>query len=500
MARGPGNARFRRTRGLLLVPMLALGGLVGTPAAHAASTLHVDPATGLTDGQIVTLTWSGLAASNYQLYQCDGIPQGGKCGYLGVTTGLGTSGSTSVAVQATYTPDGGWPPGTLVDCEAAGTQCSMTLIGPGPLGGFASYQTPISFSASVAAPTVTAVAPASGPDLGGTTVVVTGTDFTGATAVDFGATPAADFTVNTPTKITATSPPHAAAPVAVSVTTPGGTSSLPAAFEFTPTTPAACTPACITVGDKAMLEMDRSHGQQFSVTLSEPADHIVTVDYMIVSDTAAGGPKPSFGLDFQTRSGTLTWKPTLGTGLTGISKTINARVLGDFTVEADETFSVLLSNPTGGYVVGPGTATGSCVATPGCATGTILDDDLASDLALGVGDGSVFSARDGKQSLRIPVTLAAKAPTTVTVDFVVTPGTATHSKKAADGGDFGGKLVGTLTFAPGATIKQIVLPIWADPIADPDGTVTVHLSNPNGNGTGVAIMRDTGSGNVLALD
>ena len=49
-------------------------------------------------------------------------------------------------------------------------------------------------------PTVTGVSPTSGPSTGGTTVTVTGTGLTGATAVNFGAgNPAIFFTVNSPT-------------------------------------------------------------------------------------------------------------------------------------------------------------------------------------------------------------------------------------------------------------------------------------------------------------
>jgi hypothetical protein len=41
------------------------------------------------------------------------------------------------------------------------------------------------------------------------TVVITGTNFTGATAVRFGAVPATSFTVESATQITAISPPQA---------------------------------------------------------------------------------------------------------------------------------------------------------------------------------------------------------------------------------------------------------------------------------------------------
>ncbi|MGW7007029.1 IPT/TIG domain-containing protein, partial [Streptomyces sp. NPDC054933] len=76
---------------------------------------------------------------------------------------------------------------------------------------------------AAAAPTVTSVVPTSGSTAGGTTATVTGTGFTGATAVRFGATPAPSFTVNSDTQLTATSP-LGTGTVQVTVTTPGGTS------------------------------------------------------------------------------------------------------------------------------------------------------------------------------------------------------------------------------------------------------------------------------------
>jgi sugar lactone lactonase YvrE len=71
---------------------------------------------------------------------------------------------------------------------------------------------------------VTALSPNQGPIAGGTSVVITGTEFTGATAVLFGSTPATSFTVISATQITAITPPSAAGLVSVTVTTPIGTS------------------------------------------------------------------------------------------------------------------------------------------------------------------------------------------------------------------------------------------------------------------------------------
>ncbi|MGD0381748.1 MAG: IPT/TIG domain-containing protein, partial [Acidimicrobiales bacterium] len=81
-------------------------------------------------------------------------------------------------------------------------------------------------------PTVTSVSPSSGPTSGGTSVIITGTNFTGASAVDFGSTPATGFVVNSATSITATAPAGATGAVDVTVTTPGGKSATGSADQF----------------------------------------------------------------------------------------------------------------------------------------------------------------------------------------------------------------------------------------------------------------------------
>ncbi|GAA2627811.1 hypothetical protein GCM10010307_17130 [Streptomyces vastus] len=77
---------------------------------------------------------------------------------------------------------------------------------------------------SIAAPSVTSLSPNQGPVSGGTTVVLTGANFSDVTAVEFDGVPATSFTVDSSTQITAVSPAHVAGAAAVTVTTPGGTS------------------------------------------------------------------------------------------------------------------------------------------------------------------------------------------------------------------------------------------------------------------------------------
>ncbi|UKZ03005.1 IPT/TIG domain-containing protein (plasmid) [Streptomyces viridifaciens] len=83
-----------------------------------------------------------------------------------------------------------------------------------------------------AAPVLSGVSPNQGPTFGGNTVTLTGTGFTGATAVAFGAAAAAAFTVVSPTQITAVAPAGSAGPVGVTVTTPGGASTLASAYFY----------------------------------------------------------------------------------------------------------------------------------------------------------------------------------------------------------------------------------------------------------------------------
>jgi hypothetical protein len=85
---------------------------------------------------------------------------------------------------------------------------------------------------SVATPTIMGVSPSSGPATGGTTVTITGTNFTGVTGVKFGTTAATGVTFGSATSITATSPAGTGT-VDVTVTTPNGTSATSSSDQFT---------------------------------------------------------------------------------------------------------------------------------------------------------------------------------------------------------------------------------------------------------------------------
>jgi hypothetical protein len=127
------------------------------------------------------------------------------------------------ATQHRATGRGRGPPLALAALVAA---LSLALAGP---------------ALAVERPTVTKVAPAEGQGVGGTTVTITGTNFTMVTAVKFGVANATSFTVNSETSITAVSPPAVIAKedkretgtVDVTVTSGGGTSATSPADQFT---------------------------------------------------------------------------------------------------------------------------------------------------------------------------------------------------------------------------------------------------------------------------
>ena len=109
----------------------------------------------------------------------------------------------------------------------------VSVYTPNVGGGFQVALLPNAYT-YVAAPTVTSVSPAAGPDAGGTAVTIHGTAFTTATSVSFDDTVVGSFTVVDDTTITTTAPAGLGT-VDVSVTIPvGGEGTRADAFRYFP--------------------------------------------------------------------------------------------------------------------------------------------------------------------------------------------------------------------------------------------------------------------------
>ncbi|PZR10294.1 MAG: hypothetical protein DI532_18405 [Azospirillum brasilense] len=128
----------------------------------------------------------------------------------------------------------------------------------------------------------------------------------------------------------------------------------------------------LSVADASVTEGNSgTKALSFTVSLSAAGSTPVTVHYATADGTATSGS------DYTVASGTLTF----AAGET--SKTVSIAILGDTAVEANEAFTLTLSQP-GGATIAHGTA-----------TGTILNDDTAALPGLSVSDTSVTEGNPG---------------------------------------------------------------------------------------------------------
>lgn len=96
----------------------------------------------------------------------------------------------------------------------------------------------------------------------------------------------------------------------------------------------------------------------FTISLSAPSSSVQTVNWTITGS----GTAPTNASDFLASSGTVTFQP----GET--SKSLSLSVAGDTSLESAESFTVTLSNPTAGLILGNSTV-----------NGVILNDDFATN-------------------------------------------------------------------------------------------------------------------------
>ncbi|MBY0324701.1 MAG: cellulase family glycosylhydrolase [Reyranella sp.] len=143
----------------------------------------------------------------------------------------------------------------------------------------------------------------------------------------------------------------------------------------TPTPPPVVVPT-LSIDDASIAEGDSGTSQlTFTVKLSQAATGPVTVSYSTANGTATAGS------DYSALTGTLTF----AAGET--TKTITVPITGDTAVEANETFTVNLANPSGATIA-DGAATGTIVnndvAPPPPTTGSLsLDYDIVSNWGSG---------------------------------------------------------------------------------------------------------------------
>ncbi|MBQ1497337.1 MAG: tandem-95 repeat protein [Sphingomonas sp.] len=213
------------------------GAITGTPTATSATTTYTVTASytgGLgTSSKTFALTVNPPPPTVTAVSPNAG-PTGGSTTVTITGTGFSIANNTGAVMfgpnPATYTIDSNTQITATAPAGSAGF-VDVTVTTP---GGTSTTSAADRYT-YVAAPTVTAVSPIAGPIGGGTAVTITGTGFSAAAptgAVKFGAA-LATYTIISNTQINATSPANAASTYDVTVTTPGGTSAISAADQFT---------------------------------------------------------------------------------------------------------------------------------------------------------------------------------------------------------------------------------------------------------------------------
>ncbi len=238
----------------------------GPLAGGSTVTIGGENLTGATAVDFGTVSASVYSVTDTQIVVSS--PPGTGTVDVTVTTPKGTS-ATGGADQFTYTPapivTGVWPPagrlaggtsvtiggenfagasavdfGTVSASVYSVTDMQIVVTSPPGTGTVdVTVTTPKGTSATssadqftyTSAPIVTGIWLPGGPLAGGTTVTISGENFTGATAVDFGTVSASVYSV-TDMQIVVTSPPGTGT-VDVTVTTPKGTSATSSADQFT---------------------------------------------------------------------------------------------------------------------------------------------------------------------------------------------------------------------------------------------------------------------------
>lgn len=196
---------------------------------------------------------------------------------------------------------------------------------------------------------------------------------------------------------------------------------------------------------------------QLEVTLDQANLLPVSVDWS-TADWVATSPN-----DFLADSGTVTFAPGETT------KTLPITVNGDQLHETDEVLGVVFSNPTNATIGG----------FMNLGLVVINDDDPQPTVSPG---GFVANPEGdaGPTTWNLPVTLSAPAGVPVSVDYS-TLDIPTNPQVAHPGSDYVATS-GTMTFAPGETLKNIPIEILGDTLDEPPLLYgewgLVQLSNP----------------------
>jgi chitinase len=233
--------------------------------------------------------------------------------------------------------------------------------------------------------------------------------------------------------------------------------------------PAVASPAISAPPDTVVGEGDGY--VDVPVRLTAPGTQPVAVNYATADSSAGGGP--GCNLDYVNTSGTLNFAPGQTT------KVIRIEILNCPQPVRFKSLTLDLSAPVNATIARASARVSIVDASTVAATPRIFVRDATVDEKDGVALVPVLLGGPTGQS----------SNSTVTVDYATDDGTATA------GSDYTAES-GTLSFAPGQSVKTLVVPIADDGDAEPAESFTVGLSNPGNS----ALGDDTGTVTIGASD
>ncbi len=215
-----------------------------------------------------------------------------------------------------------------------------------------------------------------------------------------------------------------------------------------------------------VTQEEAAGSMKFTVSLSESPTKTVNVNYTTLEETALSGS------DYNTKTGTLTFKPGQK------NKIVYVYVKNDTQSEGDETFRVLLSNATNALLVDE-EAVGTILASDGGGVTAGLPEMSISDV----------TQEEAAGSMKFTVSLSESPTKTVNVNYT------TLEETALSGADYNTK-TGTLTFKPGQKNKIVYVYVKNDTQSEGDETFRVLLSNA----TNAVLVDEEAVGTILASD
>ncbi|WP_345237333.1 IPT/TIG domain-containing protein [Hymenobacter saemangeumensis] len=279
------------------------------------------------------------------------------------------------------------------------------------------------------APVISAFSPGSGPVA--STVVISGSGFTGATIVRFNGT-SASFSVDANNQITAVVP-NGATSGAISVTTPGGTATSTTSFTVQPNPVVySFSPTSGPVGTSVVITGDHFIGVQavyFGGGSPVPASYVVNSATQITATVPAGAGSgvigvntggfssfsstpftvttaaPSISSFTPTSGGAGTSVTVTGTNFTGASSvTVNGVAVTGFTVVNNTTITFSLPAGTGSGPIAVTTANGTATST-GIFTAPVGDLTVSSAQTISGTYNTITITASGVATLGGPLTV-----------------------------------------------------------------------------------------------